>query len=266
VQGSIFTSERIRTLAFALGLVACAAGSVSREARADIDAVPGANKADTPEEDDFSGTPYTNYGEFNNQEAEEDADEQYFQYGRFFGLSLGLGYQAVTGNRGLLWQGGFPMAEFKLHYWFDFHFALTIDVYSVDYFYTNPNLPSGQQIVNGNLVHLGVELKYYFDVKDMSSTITFANPYIIVGAGPYTRTETTAATGAPTTDTEIGLSGGAGLEFAISPKKVYFEFEGRLHYVPFSDTNSTDFSSGANGIPNLNGQLITLTGNILFTW
>src|SRR4051812_45090894 len=77
-----------------------------------------------PEEDDFSTTPFTEYGEFNNQEAEEEEDTKFFQYGRFFGLSIGFGTQGVTGNRGQLWQGGFPMVEFKLHYWFDFNIAM----------------------------------------------------------------------------------------------------------------------------------------------
>src|SRR4051812_26437303 len=92
-------------------------------------------RTNLPEEDDFKGSPYTDYGEFNNQEAEEEADTRFFQYGRFFGISLGLGTEQVFGNRGALWNGGFPMIELKLHYWFDFNFALALDVFSAPHFY-----------------------------------------------------------------------------------------------------------------------------------
>ena len=78
-----------------------------------------------PEEEDFSSSPFTEYGEFN-EEQDEAADTKFFQYGRLFGVSLGLGFEGVTGNRGLLWQGGFPMIEMKVHYWFDFNVALDL--------------------------------------------------------------------------------------------------------------------------------------------
>lgn len=241
------------------------AAFIPHSARADLSDPSPSGRTDTPEEDDFTGSPYTNYGEFNNQEAEEEADEQYFQYGRFFGLSLGLGYEAVTGNRGALWQGGFPLIEFKLHYWFDFHFALTIDVYSANHFFQDNNPQIGHTDVN--LVHLGLELKYYFDTKDLSSTISFANPYVIAGVGPYTKTETSVLVGAADTDTAIGADAGAGIEFAVAPKKVYFEFEGRIHIVQFKDTYTTRFQPASEGgLDNLTGQFLTITGNILFTW
>src|SRR5271154_3421653 len=80
-----------------------------------------------PEEDDFSPTPFTEYGSFN-QDADEDAETRFMQYGRLFGVSVGVGDEGVTGNRGQLWQGGFPLFELKVHYWFDFHLALDLGV------------------------------------------------------------------------------------------------------------------------------------------
>src|SRR5690348_7039292 len=58
-----------------------------------------------PEEDDYKGTPFTEYGDFND-ENEEDEDTKFFQSGRFFGVSAGLGFEGATGNRGAIWQGG----------------------------------------------------------------------------------------------------------------------------------------------------------------
>src|SRR5688572_16869261 len=76
--------------------------------------------------DEFSETPYTRYGEFNEDEDEAEATT-FFQYGRFFGVSAGLGFQGVTGNRGLFWRGGFPTLALKVHYWFSFIFALDLE-------------------------------------------------------------------------------------------------------------------------------------------
>src|SRR4051794_33185738 len=76
------------------------------------------NGSHPPDEEEIgNGTPFTEYGEFN-EEADEEADTQFFQHGRFFGVCLGLGYESVSGNRGALWQGGFPVFDFKLQYWF----------------------------------------------------------------------------------------------------------------------------------------------------
>jgi opacity protein-like surface antigen len=261
MRGFISTSRFLAPL-FLVFLVTLGTASYAR-----ADANDPGGRTDQPEEDDFSGSPYTDYGEFNNQEAEEEADTRFFQYGRFFGISLGVGTETVTGNRGALWQGGFPTLEFKLHYWFDFNFAMTLDVYSAHHFYDSPDPNVGHTDVN--FVHLGIELKYYFDVKNLSSTISFANPYITAGVGPYTKTETSVAIGAPDTDTSIGFSVGAGLEFPVSPKKVYFEFEARMHVVNFKDTSSSDLAApppAGLSLPDLGGQWVTLTGGILFTW
>jgi hypothetical protein len=222
-----------------------------------------AGKAATPEEEDFKESPYTNYGEFNNQEAEEEEDTKFFQYGRFFGIGLGVGMESAMGNRGKLWDGGFPAIEFKLHYWFDFNFALTLDVYSASHFYDNPDPTIGH--VDVTMVHIGAELKYYFDTKNLSSTITFANPYIIGGIGSYTKTETSALIPqSPDSDTSIGFSAGAGFEFTLSPKKIYLELEGRLHLVNFKDTHSQNFSSITGD--DLSGPFLTALGSIVFTW
>src|SRR5947209_990104 len=44
---------------------------------------PRGDRTLQPEEEDFTNTPYTEYGEFNEEE-EEAADTRFFQYGRFF--------------------------------------------------------------------------------------------------------------------------------------------------------------------------------------
>jgi opacity protein-like surface antigen len=219
-------------------------------------------RAATPEEDDFSGSPYTDYGQFNNQEAEEEADTLFFQYGRFFGIGFGVGTNQALGNRGQLWSGGFPFIELKLHYWFDFNFALALDVFSVSHFYEDPEASIGRQDVS--LVQLGLNLRYYFETKNLSSTISFANPYVMASVGSYTKTETSTQVAVPDDDSSIGFSVGAGLEFALSPKKTYLQFEGRMHLATFKDTYTERFA--ADGLDDLTGPFLTLAAQIMFTW
>src|SRR5881628_3466051 len=109
MPGSIFTSKASALLR-ALTALAVSLTALAFHPRA-------AHAAPNSSGDDYSETPFTEYGEFN--EEEEEADEaKFFQYGRFFGVSVGSGFQGATGNRGLLYQGGFPTLDIKVHYWF----------------------------------------------------------------------------------------------------------------------------------------------------
>ncbi len=229
-------------------------------------AIPGApssssGKTKTPEAEDYSSTPFTEYGEFN-EANEEEADAQFFQFGRFFGISLGLGTEAVDGNRGLLWQGGFPLIDFKVHYWFDFNLALTLGFYTASHYFSAPT--TGQ--VNVSMFRAGIDLKYYFSVKNLSSALSFASPYLIGGVGAYSKSEYSPLTGGtPTSLGSVGVAAGAGLEFTLSPKKTYLEIEGKINVVPFYDSSSTAYLVSRN-IPNLSGNFWTISSNLLLTW
>jgi hypothetical protein len=231
-------------------------------ARAAEPAAPKESKTVQPEEEDFAGSPFTEYGEFN-EEREEEEDAKFFAHGRFFGASLGAGYEGVTGNRGLLYQGGFPTIDFKLHYWFDFHFALDINLYYASHFFETTTTNGGHTDVN--VFHVGTDVKYYFDTKNLSAPISFANPYLILGFGSYTQTKSSFTQATQDPDTGVGLTGGAGLEFAIRPKKAYLELEAKYHLVRFKDSGTDQFRT-SNNVPDLSGGFFTVIASVLFTW
>jgi hypothetical protein len=227
---------------------------------------PGAgekkDKTLAPEEEDFTGSPFTEYGEFNEEE-EEESDARFFAYGRFFGVSLGLGFESVDGNRGLLWQGGFPVVDFKVHYWFDFNVAIDIGFFTASHFYQTTDANGGH--IDVSIFHVGMDVKYYFDTKNLAAAVSFANPYVSVGVGDFNKTETSFTSGnPPDQDNALGLSVGGGVEFAIKPRKTYFEVEAKVHIVQYKDTFTTLFQN--SGIPDLTGNFYTFTGNLLFTW
>lgn len=213
-----------------------------------------------PQEDDFKTSPYMQYGEFN-EEKEEEEDAQFFQYGRFFGVSLGLGFETADGNRGAAWQGGFPLFDLKIHYWFDFNFAIDLNFYTVNHSFQTSSGPT-----EVNMIRAGIDVKYYFDTQNIAAPISFANPYVVLGVGEYTETQTSGTLEGNQTSspfTSFAACVGAGFEFAIKPKKTYFTVEGKVHFVHFDSDNTTNF---VPQLQNTDGNLYTGVAGFLFTW
>lgn len=227
---------------------------------------PKAGRTQQPEEDDFQGSPYTQYGEFNENEQEEE-ETRFLQRGRLFGLSVGMGSQFTTGNRGQVYQGGFPLVDVRLHYWFDFHLALDLQFTSASQFYevadpsSTPATPVAPTRVDVGMTRLGGDFKYYFDVSNLAAPITFAGPYVLAGVAAYSQSKTSGTTTADT-DTAIGVDAGFGFEFPIKPRHVYLNVEGKMHFMNFRDTYTTQ----VNGLTDLSGLFWTATAGLLLTW
>jgi hypothetical protein len=234
---------------------------------ADAAATSSEGKSTDTKEDDFQQTPYTRFGEFQSEE-EEAEDTRFFQFGRFFGLGLGVGYQGATGNRGTLYQGGFPALEAKVLYWFDFNTAVALSLYNAKHNFSgkiDDNATTERYDVN--LFRLGADFRYYFDTKDLTASLTFSNPYLTAGIGNYRKTQTEIGGGETgiTQDSSYGFTLGAGLEFIVAPKKTYFNLEAKVHSVTFNDTGSKVELSG-NTLDDTSGLFFSIVGSLLFTW
>jgi hypothetical protein len=219
------------------------------------------DRTQVPEEDDFASTPHTQYGEFSEDEDEAET-LRFYQYGRLFGVGFGLGGAGATGKRGLLFQTGFPTVDLRTTYWFDFNFALDLAITNMKFDYDHP----ATNAVNVNITAIGLDLKYYFDTRDASAPIAFANPYLIGGFGSYTYSQFFTNDNSTEKDSSFGLSGGMGLEFAIKPKKVSFGVCAKIHSVKFKDTDTARFASQDPKIDNMNGLFYSVIAGFLFTW
>ncbi len=249
------------TLIAALTMVLGGASSSAWAASGEIREVPNPAAGD---DDEFNDTPYTEYGEFNEEEEETEA-ATFFQYGRFFGVSLGAGFEGVTGNRGLLYRGGFPTISIKAHYWFDFDFALSMGFVSTSHSYEDAN--SSNRVTTVRILQFGLDLYWYIPNRNLPAAFTFAHPYLLLSGGSFGKSDTNESGTSTTSDNEFGFGLGAGLEFLISPKKTYFQLEGRMYFVGYEDQFSSRFNTSAAGnIPDLTGNFYTITGSVLFTW
>lgn len=243
-------------LLLAVALLIASASSVA------LGATNANDPTQQPTEEDFSSSAYTKYGEFN-QDNDEDAATYFFQHGRFFGVSIGMGMEGATGNRGALWEGGFPAFELQLHYWFDFNFAIDMGFYTAKHTFVRATSQGGN--FDANMLHLGIHLRYYFETQDSAAAISFANPYILLGGGSYNKCERGELSTEATCDSSFGFALGAGLEFTLKPKRVALGFEGRAHLVNFSDTNTSGYMAD-RGFSDMGGAFYTFMARILFTW
>jgi hypothetical protein len=268
-----------RSLVFALLLALSIAPSVRAEEPPppSSSSPPGANpdtagssggRTTQPEEDDYKQTPYTSFGEFNDEEEAEDT--KFFQYGRFFGVSLGLGYEGATGNRGAIYTGGLPAYAVRVHYWFDFNFSLTLGIYSAKHQYTGFKFNRGSdntQKTDVNIFEFGTELRYYFDTKDATAPVTFAGPFLLLGVGNYTKTETDILDpNGAAKSTTLGFSIGGGLEFPLKPHKVYLDLETVFRPLSFDDDGLNVTSTNGKVIKDTYGTFFTFMASVLFTY
>ncbi|MCM0606073.1 MAG: hypothetical protein KA715_08285 [Xanthomonadaceae bacterium] len=207
---------------------------------------------------EYLPTPYTEFGDFSDPEEEHEMS-QFYKHGRFFGVSVGSGFHGVEGNRGNLWRGGFPMMSFRMHYWFDFNFGLTLEYDTASHFYE----PAEGERVDINMSQIGLALKYYVDARRSSAAIAFSNPYFLLGFGDYSKIEKNLSTDAQSTLNTIGGSAGFGLEFPITHKKTYFNIEGRAFFVPFTDRLTAPIGSS---LSDLQGLFYQATCALMFTW
>ncbi|MBL7715767.1 MAG: outer membrane beta-barrel protein [Bdellovibrionales bacterium] len=249
-----------------------AAGSAASSGQSQPGAQPGASGStpgganslgapQDPEEDDFSTSPYTEYGELSNDEEQEAEDTKFFMYGRLFGLSIGAGAVGATGNRGQAYQPGFPSFELRAHYWFDFNVAIDLGFASMPFSFS----PPAGGVTDVTIQNFSVDVKYYLTTTNLPAAIAFANPYFILGFGGYSKREFTFSTGASEApDTQPGPALGAGLEFALRKRRLYLSFEGKLHLPRFRDTTSPDFQTF--GVSDLSGQFYSVVTGLLFVW
>lgn len=261
MQACTFTFNHRLLLIFAMLFAFATTSSFAEDPSPPVSNNPSSSSPATHKVDEPSilepSSPYLNYGNFD-MDDDEDAQTLYYQYGRFFGISLGAGFQTALGNRGRLYQAAFPRVDFKIHYWFDFQTSLVMNL-----MFANHSFNYNNQTADVNLLGYGIDIKYAFDVKNSSAPIAFSNPYVFIGAGALSKMQTSSSGSATESDGSFSFNLGGGLEFPIVLRKTYFLLEARYFTQNFYDSNEDIYAPRA---PDLRGGFFTVGGHLLFTW
>ena len=191
-------------------------------------------KAQTSDVDE-AFDPFSDYNEFE-QDADEEADINFFKNGRYLTLGLQLGYRGFTG--GGFTQAYTPSAAYgvQFSYFFDVQIAASLGFSLGDH---NVQFNSLTKLYEGsvNIQTIDVNAKYYFNTENVTKGLADLNPYIIVGAGSYKRTYNLSNVLNVTPDNVIGFKAGLGIEIPLLRHRAYLGLQGTYHYVQFPDEN-----------------------------
>ncbi len=179
--------------------------------------------------------PFADYSEYDQSE-EEEADVNFFRNGRFLVLGFALGQRSFTQNLSSLYSPG-PTFGIFLSFFFDLRMALQIGVQLSDHGFEF-SAPTSR--VNGNvaLTFIPINLKYYFNTKNVTKGLADLNPYMIGGFSQVYRTYTVPASDGLGRDSALSLDLGAGLEIPLMKRRAFFGVQGTYHYLSFKDRNT----------------------------
>ena len=196
--------------------------------------------------------PFSDYNEFE-QDADEEADINFFKNGRYLTLGLQLGYRAFTGGFA---QGYAPSAIYgvQFSYFFDLQIAAAIgfsmgdhNVQFSSYKDSGLTMPSTVYTGSVNIQTIDLNVKYYFNTENVTKGLADLNPYLIIGAANYKRTYNLSNTLNISPDSVFGFKSGLGLEIPILRHRAYLGLQGTYHYVRYPDENKGFIEEGSDG-------------------
>lgn len=220
--------------------------------------------------------PFSDYNEVE-QNAEEEADINFFKNGRFLTLGLMIGYRGFTDGFS---QGYTPAASwgFQFSYFFDLQLATSLSYsisdHSVDFkSYNDANFTSVSEQYTGtvNIQSFDLNVKYYFNTEIVTRGLADLNPYILFGVGQFVRTYNIAQALTLTPDRPVGFKLASGIEIPLMRHRSYLGLQATYHYVQFPDENNDRIEETKAGEPNpvlspvrprLNGDIYELTTTI----
>lgn len=201
--------------------------------------------------------PFSDFVPFED-EYDVDEDERFMYFGRFFAISLGSGLHKFSGNIGKLYNTAIPVLDFRLLYFFDFRLAGQLGLSTASHAFTA--VPNGA--VEVNLMRANLDMKYYLDTKNWGAAVTMANPYLIAGVSQTFRTQVFQSLNKTEKDNAFAISGGAGMEFALKPRKTSLGIEGRMHQVYFKDRYEETYLD--SGLKDTTGNMYSMITSVIF--
>jgi len=211
---------------------------------------------------------------------EVQEDERFYRHGRFVSTSFGMGLTTFSGNRGKAYHDQHPTLTMGFVYFSDFQSAFGIGLeYSKHFMYLdNETIDTGGDkygAIEVTFMRPYLAYRYYLDTSDLSSLLTYANPYFIGRIEYwYMNRKFKEYDGTSDSSGSVGASLGAGIEIPIDLKKNFIGLQFLAHKVTLRDTDNGQFDLGNNctagekcyGYSNLKGMGYSIITSYLFSW
>lgn len=194
--------------------------------------LPKALAQDTADE---TYDPFADYSEFE-ENAQEEADVNFFRNGRFVTMGLVGGSRSFTDKLGKINAPG-PFFGIFLSYFFDLRFALQFGFATGDHAYTIKGT-SKSFTGNTSISKSSFDLKYYFNTQNVTRGLAALNPYMLLGISNNTRTLTVSGLDGSARDSAMGFNFGVGLEIPMMRNKMFFGTQFLYQYVNFKDEST----------------------------
>lgn len=209
---------------------------------------------------------------------EVQEDERFYRYGRFVSTAFGMGLTSFTGNRGKAYHDQHPTLSVGFIYFSDFQSAFGIGIeYSKHFMYLdNPTIDTADEsygTIEVTFLRPHLAYRYYLDTSDLSSLLTYANPYFIGRLEYwYQSRKFSDYDGSSDSNGSVGASLGMGIELPIDLKKNFIGLQFLAHKVTLEDTDNGQFDIGncsgekCYGYTDLKGMGYSIITSYLFSW
>ncbi len=184
--------------------------------------------------------PFADYSEFE-ENAQEEADINFFRNGRFFNIAILMGGRMFTGGMAQFIEAS-ASPGIAMTYWFNlrlaFQFSYIYSQHVLGPIYENQNTASGD-VFQGNVSTntLAFDVKYYFNVNNVTRGLADLNPYLLVGFSQNTRNFSLVDQTQVAKDDGAGLDLGFGIELPVSRNQLFVGLQFVYTYVNFSTEN-----------------------------
>ncbi len=223
---------------------------------------------------DESFDPFSDYNEFD-QDADEEADINFFKNGRMLTLGIQLGYRGFTDGFSQAYTPNL-LYGFQFSYFFDLQTALSVNYATGEHNvnFTSYNDDAMTDVSNRysgsvNIQVIDVSFKYFFNTENVTRGLADLNPYMSFGAAYFIRTYNINLEAEISPDQVFGAKAALGIEIPLLRRRAYIGFQGAFHYVQFPDENKRFIEevkpSTASGFaqspvsPNFNGDLFDVS-------
>ncbi len=205
--------------------------------------------------------PFIDYNEYNTS-GQEEADINFFENGRLLSAQIEIGDRTFTDGFHKLYSDGMTYGG-AFTYFFDLNIGLQFSFTTSSH---NISISGGGVSKTGNVTfnEFGLDLKYYFNMADVTKGLASFNPYILIGFSPVTRISTVDGESEFSRDSAVAFDGGLGFEVPFNRHQMFLGAQAEYQVVNFPDQNTqiTLNSGTINTGIYPNGGIITLLGFI----